>query len=133
MSSIYPDSSATTHRGRGFTLIEVVLAIVLLMFVTMSLMSIFAQGNRYRERSKDHVSALFLAQYGIEDIIESWPLSSSSEVPISGYPRFKRYVTVTHNYGGNSNLDLVNSTVSWEGETGTRNVTITTLISNYSW
>lgn len=60
---------STQKKEKGFTLVEIVIAIVLLTFGTLVVMQLFPAGLKLNTRSRNFSEAVFLAQGKMEELI----------------------------------------------------------------
>lgn len=111
---------------RGFTLIEVVTAMTLIVIALIPIMLMFNTGVRSTDKASYHSVALGLAQERIEQLRDTAynDLASvtDSSITISG-ATFNRTVTVTT---PESNLKKIVVNVSWTYNSANRSVSLTT-------
>lgn len=109
---------------RGFSLAEVLMATSMLIVGIAVVLSALMYGVAGVEGSRGTSTAVFLAEQKLEQVrafaVSTTPtqgfsnLTSSSfpaESTITGYPNFRRTVTITPNAGGNADLQLITVTV----------------------
>jgi Tfp pilus assembly protein PilV len=118
----------TGLRGaQGFSLAEVLMATAMLIVGVAVVLSALMYGVAGVEGSRGQSTAVFLAEQRLEQVrafvVSTDPaqgfgnLTSSSfpaESTITGYPNFRRTVTITPNAGGNADLQLVTVTVFYK-------------------
>lgn len=113
---------------RGFSLIEVAIAIVVLGLVAGTVISVFAAGAKAARKTQQQTIAYNLLREKLEEKF-SWPPSSEALTTVTGFTDFQRQVTVTSPYLGNANLARINVTVQWDA--GLKNQTVETIKANY--
>ena len=115
---------------KGLTLIEVVVAVTILMAIFASLLGVFAQGARSMRKSMLVTTALFLAQAELENATLSSTNHSSNIM--TNDAQFNSAFNSTEETGvPPGSLYRFTATVSWEGEQGSRSLTLETLRTNY--
>jgi len=131
---------AHKENSRGLNLVELMIAIVITVFIAMSLMSIFAQGYRNLRKARMRQAAYFLAQEKIEmlsdgdyvasELAAGHSLNESKAYLSAPFADFQREVSVINPdpSTGDSNLSLVNVTVYWNGTQGEQNFSLSTLV-----
>ncbi|MCF6097170.1 type II secretion system GspH family protein [Thermovorax subterraneus] len=87
----------------GFTLVEVLLATLIIIVATVPLMDAFLQGTRWTAESREMITAVNLAQMVLEklDDIEYDKLDASEvtePIPFGEYPQYK-YQLLVEGYG----------------------------------
>ncbi|MDD4907947.1 MAG: type II secretion system protein [Candidatus Omnitrophica bacterium] len=125
-------------KKRGFSLIEIVIAIGLLTIVMSAMLSIFSQGQRYLRKNRVGTIAGFLIQEKLEELSTPDPSlfsdpNSFNEVraDVPGFTDFEREVAVSSPYLGDSGLAFLRVTVWWQGETGEQTRTVETVKADY--
>jgi prepilin-type N-terminal cleavage/methylation domain-containing protein len=114
-----------THivKGRaGFTLIEVLIAIVFVSVGIVAVLSSLSVGVSGIDRGRRTTTALFLSEQRMEEIksfaisqnpLQGWTNVVPATFPaegygaIAGYPAYRRTVTITNNPGGAANTKQV--------------------------
>jgi len=110
--------------ARGFSLAETLMAASILIVGVAVVLSALMYGVAGVEGSRGTSTAVFLAEQKLEQVrafvVSTDPtqgfsnLTSSSfpaESTITGYPNYRRTVTITPNAGGNADLQLITVTV----------------------
>jgi len=126
--------SGTTPRSGGFTLVEVLAAVLLLSIALMAIMTADTAARGMQERAVSQAAARNIAQSIIEQLRSapidsirtmtfpatdsSLPSGNSIVVSVSGYPS-----------SGETNLCRATVTVSWPEGAGTRTMQYETLIT----
>lgn len=118
--------------SRGFTLLEVMLALALFAVATVALMELLQRSYEGMADGESILSASHLAQRRLEELRNTAysSLTDESKASVSspsGFSRFSRQVTVTTPY---TNLKQVVVTVSWNAPGGETNVSLQTYRSN---
>ena len=133
-------------RRRGFTFLELLVALSLFAVGLIGILQIFPLNRRFLAQSAMTTQAAFLAQEGMEEL-RSLPYSSltvgtyqplTQVSTVSGDPAslFSREVTVElvdDNYGTSNadvGLKVVNVRVTWSERGISRQYTISTVVSN---
>ena len=109
---------------RGFSLAEVLMATTMLIVGVAVVLSALMYGVAGVEGSRGTSTAVFLAEQRLEQVrafvvstdgAQGFSNLTSTSFPaestITGYPNFRRTVTITPNAGGNADLQLVTVTV----------------------
>jgi general secretion pathway protein I len=86
--------SARTHAERGFTLLEVIVAVVIAALCLAALSQVFATGVRAAGTSSDYMQAMTLAQSKLAGVGVDKPATDGSESGTSPDGRFVWTVTV---------------------------------------
>jgi prepilin-type N-terminal cleavage/methylation domain-containing protein len=110
-------------KGRaGFTLIEVLIAIVFVSVGIVAVLSSLSVGVSGIDRGRRTTTALFLSEQRMEEIksfaisqnpLQGWTNVVPATFPaegygaIAGYPDYRRTVTITNNPGGAANTKQV--------------------------
>lgn len=124
------------HRINGFSLVESIIATVLLVIGIISLMRVCAVGISSEAEIEERAIALSLANEKMEDIknttFGSISIGTSTETGSDlGFDFITSRVTDVSNYEGESDLKDIKITVSWETKGGTDSVELQTLIANF--
>lgn len=115
---------------KGFTLLEILIAIIILTVGVVSITSAFSTGIYASADIENVNTALNIAQAKMEEIkntayagiINSGPASDAN------FTNFNITISVTESL---VNLKSVNTKVEWQVKGGQANVTLATLIANY--
>jgi prepilin-type N-terminal cleavage/methylation domain-containing protein len=135
------------RRTRGFTLIEAIVAIVILSVGVPGLVMALADSHRKRVDPVMATRARMLASERLEQVIAD-RLSATrgysyvtganypSESSITGFPGFSRTTTVTETgvslSGGGTGYKIVQVTVTYtDGRGANRSVAVSTVVANY--
>lgn len=110
-------------KGRaGFTLLEVLIAIVFVSVGIVAVLSSLSVGVSGIDRGRRTTTALFLSEQRMEEIksfavsknpLQGWTNVVAATFPaegygaIAGYPDYRRTVTITNNPGGAANTKQV--------------------------
>ncbi len=131
-----------TKRLNGLSLVEVSIAIAILAVILVSLSSVFTQGYRFLRKTRMSHLACFLAQEKMEQFLHNSTFDylgsiNGSQNLAAPYQDFNGTVNVTYpatGAGSNATVDSylarINVTVSWQGQKGVQNLTLTSLVSN---
>lgn len=117
------DHVTSIVKGRaGFTLIEVLIAIVFVSVGIVAVLSSLSVGVSGIDRGRRTTTALFLCEQRMEEIksfaisqnpLQGWTNVVAAAFPaegygaIAGYPDYRRTVTITNNPGGAANTKQV--------------------------
>ena len=114
---------------KGFTLLEVLLAVLLFSAGFVALLQIINMGLFASGQNEDEIVALYLAQEKIEELDNSSfsSISSESKAPVNGFPAFSRQVAVST---PQSNLDQITVTVYWYAKGTETSFAMVTYVSN---
>ena len=120
------------RKSCGFTLLEVMLALVLFATGTMAVMDLLRCSQAAMAEGENVAVALHLAQRRLEELRNTAYGSVANEAKAAiaspaGYSRFNREVTVTTSY---TNLKQVVVTVSWNAPGGEASISLQTYRSN---
>jgi type IV pilus modification protein PilV len=116
----------------GFTLIEVMIALVIMSIGLTALAAVQISAIRGNDFSKRMTTAISIAEAKMEQIKSSSYaniLSESSIQITQSNMHFTRQVTVTNNIAPLTNTKTVNVTVSWSEGSKSHVVPITTIVS----
>ncbi len=115
---------------RGFSLIEIVVAIAILTMIAGGMLNVFYQGFIAAKKSQNRTIAYSLGREKLEENY-LWPPSSSIENygAISEFPAFRRTVTVTPHPVYPVELRQVVVTVFWDSDQDSQS--FTTLKADY--
>ena len=126
-------------KKAGFSLLEVMVAVVVLAFGLLAIMHLFPIGLRASKISQDTTVASFLAQAKIEELRNTgWTSLSSGTTTeeygtITGYLQFKRVTTISDEDAVNEpKLKKVVEEVFYKPYGGERSVKLVTLFTNYA-
>ncbi len=129
-SICYPRDGAlfANRRRRGFTLLELMLAISVMAVGTIGIVEVFQRAQSGVTDGENGLIALHLAQRRLEELRNTSYASLANEAKASvaspsGYSRFSRQVTVTTPY---TNLKQIVVTVYWNVPGGETNVSLQT-------
>ena len=127
-----PSVLAIARRPAGFTLLEMMLAIVLFAVGTVACVELLHRGQAGSTDGENVLLATRLAQWRLEELRNTAYASVASESRASvsnpsGFSRFDRAVTVTTPY---TNLKQVVVTVYWNGPGGETSVSLQAYRSN---
>ena len=127
-------------RIKGFSLIEIIIAVAIFAIVSVYMMRVLDEGHYYSRKLKMRTIAYFLAQEKMEELstdsdytLFSNPNShdeAKAQVD-SDYPDFDREVDVTCPYLGFNNLAKISVTVYWQGYRGERSFVLESLVANF--
>ena len=118
----------TLHRTRGFTLLEMMLALALFAAGTIAVIELLQRAHAGVGDGESVLIATHLATRRLEELRNTTYASLTSETKASvsspsGYSRFSREVTVTTPY---TNLKQAVVTVYWTATGGETNVSLRT-------
>lgn len=116
-------------KNRGFTLLEVLIATIILTVGIVALMWAFSSGIYAVGDIENVDSALNIAQAKMEQI-KNTPFASladSGPTADSNFPNFNLAVNVAEG----QNPMQVDVTVAWQVKGGQTSITLTTLVANY--
>ncbi|MGQ9824078.1 MAG: type IV pilus modification PilV family protein [Desulfotomaculales bacterium] len=123
--------------GRGFTLIEVLIAAVILVAVVIPLMTSFINATRWTAEAQALLAAANLAQSKLEEVknkpfgeVQNEPTGSGEPpVPFVDYPGYACRITVSEYTGDDpyliGHLKTVTATVFYETPGGQKTVSLT--------
>jgi prepilin-type N-terminal cleavage/methylation domain-containing protein len=116
----------------GFTLIEVMIALVVMSIGLTALAAVQISAIRGNDFSKRMTTAISIAEAKMEQIKSNSYANIISESSIQitqSSMNFTRQVTVTNNIAPLTNTKMVNVTVSWSEGSKSHSVPITTIVS----
>ncbi|RLI52768.1 MAG: hypothetical protein DRO93_14530 [Candidatus Thorarchaeota archaeon] len=141
---------------RGFSLIEIIIAVAIFAIVSVYMMRVLDQGHSCSRKLRMRTIAYFLAQEKMEELSTSSyaalfntpnpdttasclaPCPLNCVVPpdecrtqVAGFSDFDREVDVTCPYLGFNNLAKVSVTVYWQGHKGERSFTLESMVANF--
>ena len=79
------------QSGRGFTLIEILVAATLLVVVVMPLLKLISDGMIQSQANKEETYAISLAQQKVEEIRQGWPAKPADISSPGQYPAFEMF------------------------------------------
>jgi len=135
---IVPRKAGKSRRGwegwgnaAGFTLPEVLVAVLVLIAAIVPLMTAFIYGTRWTAESRDLITAVNLAQGKLEELknVTFEEVKNEPAVPdaplltFDGYPGYSYRVIVSGAEG--THLKTVTVAVYYEAATGRKNVSVT--------
>ncbi len=124
-------------NGAGFSLLEVMIAVVVLGFGLLAIMHLFPIGLRASKVSQDTTVASFLAQAKIEELRNTgWnqlSIGATTEPyeDITDYPGFKRVTTVNNVETTDPGLKRITVEVFYKPYGAERSVKLVTLFTDY--
>lgn len=110
---------------KAFTLIEILVAFVILTVVAVPLTRVFYQGNYLAAAARDKTTALYLAQEKMEEIIARGSGENTSVTAFSGKYSSYSYKVET---SMKEDMQLVTVTVSYSKSGHEEEVTLSTLL-----
>ena len=126
----------SAKRGAGFTLIEVVIAFLLLSVVLMTVFEIFSKGMSRAGELDDYAQALVVAQAQLATVGVEAPLTEGATAGESEDSRYRWAMTVTADpettdpsrlVQGGYRLFVVEARVTWQSALGARDLSLSTL------
>ncbi len=120
------------EKCHGFTLVEVILAILVLVVGVASATFVFARGIYSTTEAEGMETAAALAQEKMESTRATSfaSIASESRAAVSGWSGFEREVAVSQPSGTNSNFKQVVVTVYWSMTGGELSTLLTTYVAN---
>jgi type II secretory pathway pseudopilin PulG len=116
-------------RPRGFTLIEALAAIGVLMIVIPVLLQGFTLAGGIAQATRQTADATALAQSKLDEIIATgdWQYGSTSGDELIGPTRYQ-WVTSLDQYEAELNVQTLTITVSWERRAALNKVELATIV-----
>ncbi|MBN1872500.1 MAG: prepilin-type N-terminal cleavage/methylation domain-containing protein [Candidatus Omnitrophica bacterium] len=116
-------------KDAGFTLLEVLIAIIVLTVGAIAVIGAFSEGLFASRTSENMESALHIAQAKLEEIKDTAfdSLADSGPTADPDFPEFDVTVDVSE---GDNPME-VDVTVSWNTKGGEASATLTTLVADY--
>jgi prepilin-type N-terminal cleavage/methylation domain-containing protein len=129
--TLMDNNSGYRAHSRGFSLLEVMLVMVVVVTALFPLIQTIAKGLLAGEEMKGSNTAVMVAQKKIEELKNgSFTLiSSESLTSVEGFPAYKRSVIVTTPA---TDLKNINVTVLWNVGGSTIYATYETMVSNFN-
>ncbi len=118
----------------GFTLLEILLAILVLVIGISSLVTIFSTGIFSNQDAENTIIAINLATEKIDELknTEFADITSEAETPVLGFPTFTRSVSVvTTPPNPTSSLKTVTVNIDWQVKSQAQSHSITTLFADF--
>ncbi len=114
---------------KGFTLLEVLIAVVLFSAGFIILLEIISAGLFVGGQNEDEITALYLAQEKIEELKNASfaSIAAEAKAAVSGFPALSRQVAIST---PQSNLDQITVTVYWYAKDTETSFTMVTYVSN---
>ena len=121
-------------KSPGFTLVEVLLALVLLVGGITACTFVFARGMFATTDTEWVEQATALAQEKMENLrgTSFSSVSTEAKAVVAGWTGFSREVTVTQPSGTNSDFKQVVVTVYWDTTGGELSTSLTSYVANVS-
>ncbi|MDD5546659.1 MAG: prepilin-type N-terminal cleavage/methylation domain-containing protein [Candidatus Omnitrophica bacterium] len=117
-------------NAKGFTLIEIVISLGILMIGILAVLALFPVGFDSASRSADLTKATIFAQDRMEEIKRlGYPVAAVPSATAFSDPRFSYMVTVS-TAGLPANCQQVTLTVSWNYKQRTLNENFVTIIAS---
>ncbi len=110
---------------KGFTILEVLLALLLLGLVFFAIMEAFNRGYLGLGQAEDYSAALLLGEEKMDELrdLPYASVTNSAKAPVSGFNNFEREVLVTTPL---ANLKQIVVNTYWNVPNGEKNVSLTT-------
>ena len=123
-----PSRRTKTRHSQGFTLLEIILTILLLILGVIALSQAMSTGMLASTDAENVDLALNIAQTKMETIKNTAfsGIASNGPTADANFPNFSTTVTVT-----GTDPKQVDVTVAWNVQGGSTNVGLTTLVANY--
>lgn len=120
---------------RGFSLVEVMAAVIVIGFMAVSIMNMYSFGGQLNNLLQENMTAANLLQYKAEEI-RSQPFSkdvSGANQTITYFEKYLLSVSQITPYLGNAYLKKVHVTCTYQSAVGvSRTETLDFLVANYS-
>lgn len=128
-SSLQTLQPTPNPEARGFTLLEVLLAVLLITFSFAALSQAFSLGLFFSGDDESLLVANNLAQEKMEEIRNKIysSIANEAKAAVTGFPVFQREVVVTT---PQSSLKQVNVNVYWYNKSSELNTGLVTYVSN---
>jgi prepilin-type N-terminal cleavage/methylation domain-containing protein len=116
-------------RNGGFTLVEVLLASVLLAILIIGIGFFFGYIIKQSDVMDDRTRALELSRQGLEEIrtLDISTMPDGTTGPVT-FEKFSRYMLISTPYSTLSEARLVQSMVVWDGAQGPDTLTLSTIL-----
>lgn len=120
------------RRTAGFTLLEVILAILLLVTGIASATFMFGRGIYGTTDAEAMQTAVALAQEKMEGLrgTSFGSIASEARGPVSGWTGYEREVVVSQPAGTNADLKAVVVTVYWDATGGELSTSLTSYVAD---
>lgn len=120
-----------TKNKRGFSIIEITIALAVLVFILSGMLSVLNSGFLASRKTNKRTTAYSLLREKLEEKFSTavWPPVTEVVGAVPGFTSFQRSVTVTNPYLGFAGLALINVTVLWDS--GAQSQSINTIKANY--
>jgi prepilin-type N-terminal cleavage/methylation domain-containing protein len=128
---IQMDLNKISIKNRGFTLLEVMIVLILLVGAFVPIMQTLSAGVIGSQEAKGTNTAILIAQNRLEGLrnLDYSAIASATKATSEGYPAYKDQVVVTESP---ANLKKIAVTVTWDiGSGNTLALTMETLVSNF--
>jgi len=121
--------SLNLRAKKGFTLLEVLIAILLFSVGFISILQVMSAGLFAGGQNEDEIIAFYLAQEKIEEINNASfaGIAAEAKAAVTGFPAFSRQVAVSV---PETNLDQITVTVYWYARNTETSFTMVTYVSN---
>jgi prepilin-type N-terminal cleavage/methylation domain-containing protein len=118
-------------KRKGFSIVEVMVALVILGFIASGMLAVFWQGEQLRKRTRENSIAYNLIREKLEEKSSfiSWPPVNEVRAAVTGFSGYERQVAVTNPYLGNTDLALLQVTVWWNN--AAQSQLVETIKANY--
>lgn len=118
-------------RKKGMSLIEILFSLAILSVGVLAVMGLFPAIFRLNSSSRLSVSALFLAQEKMDEIISTAKIISTTEEAedMPQLPQGQRFRVGSADPNGNPDIQMITVRVTWREKTRSRSVVLKSLIS----
>ena len=118
-------------REKGMSLIEILFSIAILSVGVLAVMGLFPAIFRLNSSSRLTISALFLAQEKMDEILSTDAIISTTEQAenIPQLPQGQRFWVGSTDPNGNPDIQMITVRVTWREKTRNRSVVFKSLIS----